>query len=365
MFRRCAIVLGVLAYLSPVAVAQADVFNLGGTRNPTTGTWTGLASLEFVTVGDPGNTGEQSRLPYGDSIYYGGVGHTYQIGKYAVTVGQYCSFLNAVAKTDTYGLYKGGMATDFSTIGIARSGNPGSYGYAVTGDYSQAANCPIFDVSWGDAARFCNWLQNGQPTGLQGTATTERGAYTLNGATTNTALTAVNRSSGATYFLPSENEWYKAAFYKSGGINAGYWKYPTRSNNVPNNQFSSSGANNANLNAGSEDYPAYTDPINGLTPVGAFLASPGPYGAFDLCGDVWLWTEGIVGSEARRIAGGCWYAGSQCLDSSAKGIYGAAGENGYVGFRVASVPEPDSLTMLLAGAIGLLAHAWRRRKGRA
>ena len=27
----------------------------------------------------------------------------------------------------------------------------------------EAVNCPIFCVSWGDAARFCNWLQNSQP----------------------------------------------------------------------------------------------------------------------------------------------------------------------------------------------------------
>ena len=78
------------------------------------------------------------------------------------------------------------MATDIicQTIGITQSGSSGSYSYSVTGSDSQAANCPIFDVSWGDAARFCNWLQNGQPTGAEGTGTTETGAYTLNGATT-------------------------------------------------------------------------------------------------------------------------------------------------------------------------------------
>ena len=45
---------------------------------------------------------------------YGSVAYTYQMGKYDVTVGQYCQFLNAVAKTDTYGLYNGSMATDSS-----------------------------------------------------------------------------------------------------------------------------------------------------------------------------------------------------------------------------------------------------------
>ena len=53
------------------------------------------------------------------------------------------------------------------------------------GQLRSSRNCPISYVTWGDAARFCNWLQNGQPTGSEGTGTTETGAYTLNGDTTN------------------------------------------------------------------------------------------------------------------------------------------------------------------------------------
>jgi hypothetical protein len=57
-----------------------------------------------------------------------------------------------------------------------QSGSSGSDSYSVTGSDPQAANCPIFDLTWGDAARFCNWLQNGQPTGAEGAGTTETGA---------------------------------------------------------------------------------------------------------------------------------------------------------------------------------------------
>jgi hypothetical protein len=108
------VVFAALAGVLVVGVAHADVFNMGGTRNPTTGAWTGQASLEFVNVGDPGNAA--------DKTGYGSVGYAYQMGKYDVTVGQYCEFLNAVAKTDSYYLYYLGMATDMPTVGIAQSG---------------------------------------------------------------------------------------------------------------------------------------------------------------------------------------------------------------------------------------------------
>jgi formylglycine-generating enzyme required for sulfatase activity len=343
------------------ASVQADVFNMGGTLNPVTGVWTGQASLQFVPVGNPGNAADPST-----GSLYGSVGYTYQMGKYDVTVGQYVQFLNAVAKTDPYGLYNGAMATDYSTIGIAQNGSSGSYSYSVTGGYSQAANCPVFDVSWGDAARLCNWLQNGQPTsGVENASTTENGAYTLNGATSQSALLAITRNSGATYVIPTENEWYKAAYYDptlNGGA-GGYWTYPTKSNTAPSNILSSTGTNNANFydwygtgNGG------YTDPTNVLTPVGAFAASPGPYGTFDMGGDVVQWNETDVTGSWRGERGGCWDTNSSQLTSLVRGIGLPTTESSIDGFRVASVPEPGSIALLLAGFLCLLAYVWRRRR---
>jgi formylglycine-generating enzyme required for sulfatase activity len=336
--------------LLSVTVAHADVFNMGGTYNQTTGTWTGMASLQFVTVGDPGNAANPS-------TGYGSVGYTYQMGKYDVTVGQYCQFLNAVAKTDTYGLYYSGMDSNYSTIGITQSNSSGSYTYSVTGSYSQAANCPMFYVSWADAARFCNWLQNGQPTGPEGTGTTETGAYTLDGTTSNSALMAITRNAGATYVIPSEDEWYKAAYYNPS--NATYWLYPTQNNTAPSNVLSPTGTNNANFATGS-----YTDPTNKLTPVGAFADSPGPYGTYDQGGDIYQWNEAKFSGSYRGVSGGQWHDSSMFLESSVVGAFGncypTVEDSGY-GFRVAEVPEPGSLAMLVAGALSLLAYTGRRR----
>src|SRR5262249_38709728 len=113
-------------------------------------------TIDTVPIGNPGNAND----PNTGNIY-GGVPYIYSIGKYDVTVGQYTAFLNAVAATDTYGLYTTALATDLHVASISQSGSPGSYTYNVIG----SPNKPITYVSWGDAARFANWLNNGQPTG--------------------------------------------------------------------------------------------------------------------------------------------------------------------------------------------------------
>ena len=122
-------------------------------------------TINWVPIGNAGN-GPDSNT----GNFFGTVAYNYSIDKYDVTVGQYTEFLNSVAKTDTYGLYNTAMGMDHSIEGIARSGSSGSYAYSVIGT---STNLPITYVSWGDSARFANWLQNGQPTGVEGAGTTE------------------------------------------------------------------------------------------------------------------------------------------------------------------------------------------------
>ncbi|MGA2031732.1 MAG: PEP-CTERM sorting domain-containing protein [Thermoguttaceae bacterium] len=142
----------------------------------------------------------------------------------------------------------------------------------------------------------------------------------------------------------------------SGSTNAGYWTYPTQSNTAPSNVLSASGTNNANFD--------YSDPTNYLTPVGAYAASPGPYGTFDQGGDLFQWNEANIGGSSRGLRGGVFYFDSNPLASSYRLTSIGPSYDGYsAGFRVASSaasPEPGSVAMLLAGALAF--GIWRLRR---
>ena len=89
-------------------------------------------TMDWVNVGNAGNAA--------DSTGYGAVGYNYSIGKYEVTAGQYTEFLNAVADTDTYGLYSTNMSISQHGCNIQQSGSSGSYTYSVAADSGEQAS---------------------------------------------------------------------------------------------------------------------------------------------------------------------------------------------------------------------------------
>jgi formylglycine-generating enzyme required for sulfatase activity len=274
-------------------------------------------AIEIVVVGNPGNPGEQSRLPSGDPTFYGGVAYTYAIGVYEVTAGQYTAFLNAVAATDAYGLYHTRMDYDADPTregcNIKRQGASGSYTYSVAPEW---ANRPVNYVSWADAARFANWLHNGQPPGAQDLTTTEDGSYFLNGIRENNdeQLEDVVREPDATWVIPSEDEWYKAAYHRNDGVTGNYWNYPTNADNgVSNTLVDPDPGNHATFSVNQVltiGAPYYR------TGAGAHENSASPYGTFDQGGNVMEFTEAVPHSDIRRIRGGSWFWGGSLLFSS-------------------------------------------------
>ena len=312
-----------------------------------------LVTIDTVTVGDAGNAANTNGL--------GAVADVFAMGKYEVTIGQYTSFLNSVASvtSDSYvvNLWNTNMATDFNVAGISRTGGGSGispYSYSGIG----SSNRPIAYVSWFSAARFANWMNNGGTNG----ASTETGAYSLNGATNGVIL----KNPGATWFIPSGDQWYKAAFYKGGGTNAGYWDYPTQSDTTPGNVVGGA-SNQANFTNALGQYSVtqstnYSPSQNYLTDVGAFSSSAGFYGTFDQGGNVMEWNDAVVDTNQRGVRGGAYDYGSDHLQSDFTGgvSLNPVAEFDDVGFRVAVVPEPSTYALILMAGAGWL--FWKRRK---
>jgi formylglycine-generating enzyme len=333
----------ILSVITGLASA-ADVFNMGGTRNAD-GSWTGKASLEMLPVGNPGNGPDLS-------TGYGAVNYNYCIGKFEVSAGQYTEFLNAVAKSDGYGLYGLDMDRDSGSLGcnIKRSGVDGAYTYSVSANY---ANLPVNCVSYWDACRFCNWLHNGQPTGTQNAATTERGAYTLDGSNERDGC-EIKKNADAKYWIPNDDEWYKAAYHKNDGITDNYWTFPTCSDSMPSNELLiPDPGNTATFFSGWNWYQSE---------VGVHNRSDSPYHTFDQGGSVWEWIDGVVvDTPSRVVRGGCFQCEGYLLGASLRCYVGASNvEDHFIGFRIASVPEPSTIALLLTAALGGLLW-WQRR----
>ncbi|MCX6880143.1 MAG: leucine-rich repeat protein, partial [Verrucomicrobia bacterium] len=316
------------------AAVGFTVYYFTSTTGFTSPTWQGYPAvgmarvpMDYVTIGNPGNAADPA-------TGYGAVSYEYSIAKNETTIGQYCGFLNAVAKTDPYSLYNPSMASDATIAGITRSGVSGSYTYAVV---PGSGNKPITFVSWFDAARFCNWLHNGQ-----GSGSTETGAYTLNGAMSGIIM----KEAAAKVWIPSENEWYKAAYYDPTKGGSNYWLYPTQSDTLAGNTIGV--AHSANYHDG--DFVGY--PGMALTDGGAYGAnSDSFYATSDQGGNVWEWNDAVIGSS-RGLRGGSWF--NPATDQASSSRFAAVStslEDSTFGFRVASVAAPaaDILTFGLQG----------------
>jgi formylglycine-generating enzyme len=173
--------------------------------------------------------------------------------------------------------------------------------------------------------------------------------------------------------LPSEDEWYKAAYHKNDGKTGNYWDYPTSTNDEPYSDDPASldyPANSANY--WNDDYN-YSNGVNDgcavaspyLTNVGAYALSVSPYGTLDQGGNVLEWNEADVwdaGGSSRNVRGGAWGGYSYLLLASYRNNnFVPSSEGGYIGFRVAIVPEPAGVAMLLGIAVTALLYWWRKR----
>jgi sulfatase modifying factor 1 len=332
-------------------------------------------TIEMVRVGDPGNVADTEVMNDG-TTGYGGVEYVYWIGKYEVTNGQYREFLNAKAALgDPYALYSPGdmPGTELDGVfsGITRSGSGSPeepYAYSAKDDDSAWDTRPVNFVSWFDAVRFINWLENGQ-----GAGDTETGTYTIldGGPDSGEVIvpTLAERRSWTTphFVFPTEDEWYKAAYYKGGSRDAGYWDYATQSDTVPdNNPPELDTGNSANyFNYNDDDYGYAVGPPYYSTGVGAYELSTSAYGTFDQSGNVHEWTEDAASETARFNRGGSMGHSDFFLSARVRGRNNAGSEWATMGFRVGVIPEPGSFVLLGSGAVLMLFLRRRQRAGNA
>ena len=301
-----------VALLAPLSQTFADVFGSG----------TNAFTLEFNSIGDAGNAAGGSG--------YGSVIYDYRMSTAEVSESVLQHAVNA--------------------------GLTGVTGGAWTGEQ------PAAFIDWFEAAAFVNFLN------------TDRGftrAYDLSWDGNNWSMNLwtsaeawqmggenLYRNKDAFYFLPSENEWYKAAYYQGGGTNAGYWNYPTQENTAPV-------AVASGILAGTAVYDGQSAPA-GVFANGGLSA----YGIRGMGGNAAEWTEsawdGLNNSsnEDRTVRGGDWFGAADQLGSSYRDINAPLYESDFIGIRVASVPEPSTGALILLAGVAARLWTWRLRRDR-
>ncbi len=292
--------------------------------------------MEFAKIGNPGNPDDSGTT----GLYsgpYGGVDRVFWMGTNEVSQ-------DMIVKASVLGALELTMA-DMTAFG----GNVGAR--------------PATGISWNEAARFVNWLNQ-----VEGFALAYKfefqpgeGGYSANADIELWDLTDSGydmdnpfRNTEARYFLPSEDEWYKAAYYS--GSDTTYYDYATASDTIPTAVAGGTASGTAVYDQDVFSGPADIDNAGGLS----------YYGAMGQNGNVYEWNEsafdGIndLSSEARGIRGGGWNVAETNLRSSARHLFSPTLELDNVGFRVASVPEPSAaLLVLISGGALLL----KRRRG--
>jgi formylglycine-generating enzyme required for sulfatase activity len=281
-------------------------------------------TIPMVTIGDPGN-------PPDPASGNGQVNYAYQIGKYMVNNTEYTAFLNGAATATNYpylDVWSANMQIDRNLVSADGTTN---YSYSVQSGFE---NRPVNWVSTVAAMRMANWLCNGGTAGSD----TESGAYTFSSEFVFSA-----RNVNAPYFLPTPAEYYKAAYYDPTAGGSDYWLYAVRTSDP--NPADTNGLN-AVLppgNAFSANFNSLTDPLPGgpgTTDVGAYINAASYYGTFDQTGNLWEWTEPLVGATTTQRMGGSQGNNAARLAATVVADNGInpGGTSINQGFRLAALP---------------------------
>jgi sulfatase modifying factor 1 len=343
----------VIAWVSGAALmlsVEAYAGNSGGDGHRRR---TGPLGIEFVWVGAPGNKPD---VPDGLDRRFGAVSYGYWISATEITCAQYAAFLNSIAtQGDPHGLWVPADGQRWPQDIVRRVNKDGTYRYEVVNGY---VDHPVVRMDHRKIFRFMNWLHNGMQDNPK---TTEHGAYDASswGHYDDGRYTdSMDHLPDARYWLPSEDEWYKAAYFdpdRFGEGQPGYWNYATRHDTVPD-IWDIEGADpfNSAIYATPDSWPVVTIPT-----------TVSPWGAYDMAGSAseyvaeWYLEEWRYG-EAYVVRGGDWVShGSQDHGFDRGYVQAPLGTPDWdlTSFRiVTTIPTPGSGLVLLAACA-----RWRRR----
>ena len=315
-----------LALMVFASVAVADSFGTGGNQ----------FSLDFVPIsGSTNPTVAQANGLDG----FGIVAYDYRMGMYEITNSQWDKFTANLAP-------------------LTVTGDPSSaYNASFYNWGTGTTDVPTNRVSWYEAAQFVNWLNTsaGHQSAYKFTGTQGQSDYALDTWSAAEAAGGTNlyRHKDAFYFLPTEDEWFKAAYWNGTTLQ----QYATKAGDTLHQGDGTSGTG---WNYYDNGYA--TDPY-GPWDVGS--GSEELNGTYDMMGNAWEWMESpyndpsYTTGSSRGLRGGNWVYYSSYLAASYRDIILPTSEDELVGFRVASVPEPGSITLLVCGLVSLI---WLRRR---
>jgi len=304
--------------------ATAATFAIPTTRADLFGSGENLFEIEFVSIGAPGNVADTTGVPNPA----GSVPYSYRIGKYEISEQM---------------IHKANAAS-------AEVGAP----LGITID-QRGPDKPATRASWFEAAQFVNWLNTSKGS-TPAYKFDENGSFQLwQPGDAGYDPENLFRNSLARYFLPSVDEWYKAAFYDP--VAEVYFDFPNGSNTAPIPVASGTDPNTAIYNqAGPADI--------------TLAGGPSPFGTVAQAGNVWEWEETEVDlvndnpQDNRGFRGYAWFSISgNPIGLSSSGMHFIllpSNVGGDLGFRVASVPEPSSIWLS-----AVLLFALSGRKGSA
>ncbi len=309
---------GIGSLLAVVAVGACAT----GALADTFGTGTNQFTIDFVPIA--GDAGDLGSWPAGSGYAFTGVNRSaYRMGTFEITNDQWTKFTNSLGDIEVTGDPSGAYDEEPLWTGT---------------------NVPTNRASWLEAAQFVNWLNTctGHQAAYRFTGTQGQSDYALDVWSEDEAAGGTNlyRHKDAMYFLPTEDEWVKAAYWNGASLQT--WATTDDSEPVPGVDSNFAGAIGEPWDVGSG-----SEELNGT---------------FDMMGNVWEWMESPydVGEyethSDRVIRGGPFGLSITYLASDSRYNIGPPSvEGNAIGFRVASeVPEPSTLGLLSLGGLSLI-----------